>query len=65
MGTNRLSGILPVNNETLKLLPEAKPVYEEIFMTRDPPTFHPIIFKEFDEKLVKERLYKGKVGQDH
>ena len=64
--TNNMSnGILPLNDETLKLSqkhPDSRDALDDVLLEGDIPEIHPIIFETIDEEMVKQAAIKTNGG---
>ena len=58
------SGILPINEETIRQLhdkhPEGEPLYQEMLLNGPVKFTHPVIFDEFDTALVQKVALRTK-----
>ena len=66
--SNIFNGILPLDDKTLSLLKQKHPVSselnEELLLTGEKPSVHPVVFEDIDENMVKEAALttKGSSG---
>ena len=62
--SNISNGILPLDDKTLSLLKQKHPVSselsEELLLTGEKLSVHPVVFEDIDENMVKEAALKTK-----
>ena len=64
--SNISNGILPLDDKTLSLLKQKHPVSselnEELLLTGEKLSVHPVVFEDIDENMVKEVKTKSSSG---